>query len=195
MFLKFIEPKTFDFTNVKDISYSQLSQHNMLYTRYVNTINKVSLAISDNSIYDNCNGNYSELRSAQVALSFNLDAVKLHELYFENMTGLNNTIYGKINDVIVQCFGSYDNFKEKFKCIGLTMRGWVVFCYDSFTNEYYIYGQDSHNTEIVMNTYPVIVMDVYEHAYMIDYGINKGEYIDAFFKNLDFKVINTRLGD
>ncbi len=193
--MKYIEAKTFDFTNVKDMSYSQLNQHYTLYTRYVNTINKVSIEISDNKIYENCNGNFSNLRNVQVALSFNLDAVKLHELYFENMTGLNNTINGKINEVIIQCFGSYDNFKEKFKCIGLTMRGWVVFCYDSFTNDYYIYGQDSHNTEIVMNTYPIIVMDVYEHAYMVDFGIDKGAYIDTFFKNLDFNVINNRFGE
>lgn len=193
--MKYIEAKTFDFTNVKDMSYSQLNQHYTLYTRYVNTINKVSIEMNNNSIYENCNGNFSNLRSVQVALSFNLDAVKLHELYFENMTGLNNTINGKINDVILQCFGTYDNFKEKFKCIGLTMRGWVVFCYDNFTNDYYIYGQDSHNTEIVMNTYPLIVMDVYEHAYMIDFGIDKGAYIDTFFKNLDYKVINNRFGE
>ena len=184
--MKYINAKTFDFTNVNDITYSQLNQHYTLYTRYVSAINKVSLEMNNNAIYENCNGNFSNLRCVQVALSFNLDAVKLHELYFENMTGLNNTIHGKINDVITQNFGSYDNFKDKFKCIGLTMRGWVVLCYDSFTNDYYIYGQDSHNTEIVMNTYPIIVMDVYENAYMIDFGIDKGAYIDAFFKNLDF---------
>ncbi len=192
--LKFIEPKTFDFTNVKDMSNSQLNQHYMLYTRYVNTINKVSIEVNNNAVYENCNGNFSDLRCVQTALSFNLDAVKLHELYFENMTGLNNAIYGNIDSIINQYFSSYDNFVDKFKCIGLTMRGWVVFCYDSFTDDYYIYGQDSHNTEIVMNTYPLIVMDVYEHAYMIDYGINKAAYIDAFLKNLDFKVINERLG-
>lgn len=193
--MNFFEPKNFDFANVKDMSYSQLNQHYMLYTRYVNTINKVSLEVNNNAIYENCNSNFSDLRNVQLALSFNLDAVKLHELYFENMTGLNTTIYGKIEDIIKQSFTTYENFVEKFKCIGLSMRGWVVLCYDSFTDDYYIYGQDSHNTEIVMNTYPIIVMDVYEHAYMIDYGINKSAYIDTFLKNLDFKVINDRLGE
>lgn len=192
--MKYIETKSFDFSNIKDMSYSQLNQHYILYTRYVNTINKVSLEMNNNATYENCNSNFSNVRNVQRALSFNLDAVKLHELYFENMTGLNNTICGKINDVIIQYFGTYDNFKDKFKCIGLSMRGWVVLCYDSFTDDYYIYGQDSHNTEIVMSTYPIIVMDVYEHAYMIDYGIDKGAYIDAFFNNLDFKVINDRFG-
>lgn len=191
--LKFIEAKPFNFSSIKDISNSQLNQHYILYTRYISATNKATVELSNNLTYENCNMNFSNLWCAIVTRSFNLDAVKLHELYFENMTGLNNKMHGKIDDVITQTFGSYDNFKEKFKCIGLTMRGWVVFCYDSFTNDYYIYGQDSHNTEIIMNTYPIIVMDVYEHSYMIDFGIDKGAYIEAFFRNLDFKVVNNRL--
>ena len=192
MILKFIEAKKFNFDDVKDMSDSQLQQHYVLYTRYVSAINKVSIEMNNIGLYEDCNSNFSGLRNVQIALSFNLDSVKLHELYFENMTGLNNKIHGKIQTVINQYFGTYESFVDKFKCIGLSMRGWVVFCYDSFTNDYYIYGQDSHNTELSMNTYPIIVMDVYEHAYMIDFGIDKSKYIDTFFKNLDFNVINSR---
>lgn len=190
--MKFIETKKFNFNNVKDMSESQLDQHYVLYTRYVDAINKVSIEMNNDDLYENCNSNYSDVRNNQIALTFNLDSVKLHELYFENMTGLNNQLHGEIEMVINQCFGSYENFVDKFKCIGLAMRGWVVLCYDHFTNDYYIYGQDSHNTEISMNTYPIIVMDVYEHAYMIDFGIDKAAYIDSFLRNLDFNVINNR---
>ncbi len=190
--MKFFDAKKFNFTNINGISREQLNQHYTLYTRYVDAMNKVSIEMNNNDLYKNCNSNFSNLRNTQISLTFNLDSIKLHELYFENMTGLNNKIYGKIEVVINNTFGSYENFKDKFKCIGLSMRGWVVFCYDHFSNDYYIYGQDSHNTEISMNTYPLIVMDVYEHAYMIDFGIDKSKYIDTFFNNLDFKVINDR---
>jgi len=190
--LKFFDAKKFDFDNINGISKCQLDQHYTLYTRYVDAMNKVSIEMNDNNLYKNCNPNFSNLRNTQIALTYNLDSIKLHELYFENMTGLNNDINGKIQMVINNTFGSYENFIDKFKCIGLSMRGWVILCYDYFSNDYYIYGQDSHNTEISMNTYPLIVMDVYEHAYMIDFGIDKAKYIDAFFKNLDFKVINNR---
>lgn len=190
--MKFFDAKKFNFTNINGISREQLNQHYTLYTRYVDAMNKVSIEMNNNDLYKNCNSNFSNLRNTQISLTFNLDSIKLHELYFENMTGLNNKIYGKIEVVINNTFGSYENFKDKFKCIGLSMRGWVVFCYDHFLNDYYIYGQDSHNTEISMNTYPLIVMDVYEHAYMIDFGIDKSKYIDTFFNNLDFKVINDR---
>lgn len=190
--MKFFDAKKFNFNNVNGISKCQLDQHYTLYTRYVDAMNKVSIEMNDNNLYKNCNPNFSNLRNTQIALTYNLDSIKLHELYFENMTGLNNDINGKIQIVINNIFGSYENFMDKFKCIGLSMRGWVILCYDPFSNDYYIYGQDSHNTEISMNTYPLIVMDVYEHAYMIDFGIDKAKYIDTFFKNLDFKVINNR---
>ncbi len=73
------------------------------------------------------------------------------------------------------------------------MRGWVLFCYDRYHDEYYIYGQDSHDDGVMLYAEPLIVLDVYEHAYMIDYGINRGNYIDAFIANLDYGVVNERL--
>ncbi|QSX07026.1 superoxide dismutase [Sedimentibacter sp. zth1] len=188
-----IETKFFDFSSVKDITYSQLSQHYTLYTNYVNTMPKIYDAMKNENLYNNCNSNFSEVRNIQNSLSFNLDGVKLHELYFGNLTGLNTKPNGKILELINSYFKSYDNFKKQFKCIGMSMRGWVVLCYDAFTNSIYIYGQDSHNTQIMMNTFPLIVLDVYEHAYMIDFGIKKNRYIDVFFNNLDFNVINNRL--
>lgn len=75
----------------------------------------------------------------------------------------------------------------------MSMRGWVLFCYDKYNNDYYIYGQDSHDNGVMLYAEPLIVMDVYEHAYMIDFGTNRNVYIDAFFQNLDFNAVNLRL--
>lgn len=191
--MDFLQPKAYNFDTIVGMSYSQLNQHYTLYTRYVDTTNKIALNIDNDKLYENCNSNFSNLRNVQIALSFNLDGVKLHELYFENMTGLNTNINGPIHEIIKQNFGTYENFLDKFKCIAMSMRGWAIFCYDSFTNSYYLYGQDSHNTQVVVNTYPIIVLDVYEHAYMIDFGINKKQYVDLFFENLDFRVVNNRI--
>jgi len=75
----------------------------------------------------------------------------------------------------------------------MSMRGWVLLCYDRYNNELYIYGQDSHDCGVMLYAEHLIVMDVYEHAYMIDFGTNRNVYIDAFFQNIDFNVINQRL--
>lgn len=191
--MKILEAKNYNFSNVKYFSPLQLSEHYLLYTRYINSLNEVNGDLKENEIYNNCNSNYSDIRSAQKAKTFCFDAVKLHELYFENLTGNNTKLHGPIEEIIEDNFGSYDSFRDKFKCIGMSMRGWVLLCYDRYNNEFYIYGQDSHDNGVMLYAEPLIVMDVYEHAYMIDFGTNRSIYIDAFFQNLDFNVVNQRI--
>lgn len=188
-----IEPKNYNFSNVKYFSPMQLSEHYVLYTRYVDCINRVNKSLLSNSIYSICNPNYSDVRSAAKSKTFCLDAVKLHELYFENLTGNNTGICGTAASVINEIFGSYSNFLDKFECIALSMHGWVLFCYDRYSGDFYIYGQDSHDEGVMLFAEPLIVLDVYEHAYMIDYGINRKNYVEAFISNLDFGVVNKRL--
>ncbi len=188
-----LEPKNYNFSNVKFFSPLQLSEHYVLYTRYIDCLNKVNEALNSDLTYSICNPNYSEIRSAEKSKTFCYDAIKLHELYFENLTGNDTRVRGPIESLLKEVFGSYDNFIEKFKCIALSMRGWVLFCYDRYNDEYYIYGQDSHDDGVMLYAEPLIVLDVYEHAYMIDYGINRGNYIDAFIANLDYGVVNERL--
>ncbi|MDW5299282.1 MAG: Fe-Mn family superoxide dismutase [Sedimentibacter sp.] len=188
-----IEPKNYNFSNVKFFSPMQLSEHYALYTKYIDCLNKVNVDLKQNNIYSDCNQNYSNIRSAQKSKSFCCDAIKLHELYFENLTGNNTNISGPMEKIVKDVFGTYDNFLDKFKCIAMSMRGWVLFCYDKYNKEYYIYGQDSHDDGVMLYAEPLIVLDVYEHSYMIDYGINRSLYIDAFLENLDFGVVNKRL--
>lgn len=190
--LNSVTAKNYNFSNVKFLSAMQLSEHYALYVRYIDCINKVNEDISYSNLSD-CSSNYSSMRSSQKSKTFCFDAIKLHELYFENLTGNNTRICGSSEKVIDEVFGSYDSFLEKFKCVAMSMRGWVLFCYDRYQDEFYIYGQDSHDDGVMLYAEPLIVLDVYEHAYMIDYGINRKLYIDVFFENLDFKVVNERL--
>lgn len=190
-----LEPKNYNFSNVKFLSSVQLSEHYALYTKYIDCLNKVNIDLKYDKIYSDCNTNYSNIRSAQKSKSFCYDAIKLHELYFENLTGNNTRITGYIENIIKDVFGTYDNFLDKFKCIAMSMRGWVLFCYDKYNDEYYIYGQDSHDNGVMLYAEPLIVLDVYEHSYMIDYGINRNLYINVFFENLDYNVVNNRLSN
>lgn len=191
--MKKIEPKNYNFSNVRYFSPIQLSEHYQLYINYINCLNQVNTDLKNDKIFNKCNSNYSDIRSAQKSKTFCFDSIKLHELYFENLTGNNNRLFGPFERIIVDNFGSYSNFREKFKCIGMSMRGWVLLCYDRYNNEYYIYGQDSHDCGVMLYAEPLIVADVYEHAYMIDFGTNRSLYLDAFFQNLDFMVVNQRL--
>lgn len=90
-------------------------------------------------------------------------------------------------------FGSYEIFKEMFKSTGLSMRGWVVLIQSDINGKLRIIGQDSHDDGTVYNGKPLLVLDVYEHAYMIDFGINRKKYIDIFFENINWGVVNNRV--
>jgi Fe-Mn family superoxide dismutase len=90
MKMKALEQKNYNFSNVRYFSPIQLSEHYHLYTNYINCLNKVNNDLKNEEIYDECNSSYSNMRSAQKSKTFCFDAIKLHELYFENLTG-NNT--------------------------------------------------------------------------------------------------------
>ncbi|WP_432401588.1 superoxide dismutase [Wukongibacter sp. M2B1] len=188
-----IKAKDFDFRSVKGISMNQLTQHYKLYEGYVKKINEIWGILEKREDFPNPNTTYSSMRSLKLGESYALDGVKLHQLYFENLGGDSTRPYGPILDLIERDYGSYSNFEDRFKDVGLSMRGWAVLAIDPIDNRLHIYGQDSHDQGVVWNAFPLLVLDVYEHAYMIDFGIDRSRYIDVFMKNINFDVVNTRL--
>lgn len=188
-----IKPKKFDFSNIIGLSYSQLFQHYQLYKGYVKNINITRNKLNNNKTYEKPNSTYSKLRCAVKAESYSINGSRLHELYFENLTGKNIIPYGKILKLIIDKYGDYNNFVKQFKDTALSVRGWVLLSIDRENNDIYIFGQDSHDDGFIVSTYPLIVLDVYEHAYMIDYGIDKEKYLQVFFNNIDYNIINRRL--
>jgi Fe-Mn family superoxide dismutase len=117
----------------------------------------------------------------------------LHELYFENIKGTKgSTLSAKLAEHINKNFGSFDKWKEDFKACGIALRGWAILVYDLTSGKLINNGLDAHNMYGLLNTIPLVVLDVYEHAYYADQGPKRPPYIDAFFENLDWNVVNTR---
>lgn len=188
-----VKLKKFNFTDVKDISRNQLTQHYKLYEGYVKKINEIWSILERKEDFKNPNSTYSTMRSLKLGESYALDGVKLHELYFENLGGNSTRPFGPILQLIIKDYGSYSNFENRFKDVGLSMRGWAVLAIDPIDNRLHIYGQDSHDKGVIWNAFPLLVLDVYEHAYMIDFGIDRSKYIDVFMKNINFDIVNRRL--
>lgn len=187
------KPQVFNFNTVDGITKKQLEEHYDLYVGYVNKFAEINNLLKDKENYENPNATYSMLRSLKKGESFSLNGIILHQLYFGNITGNKPKIYGKILDMINRDFGSYENFVEMFTNTGLSMRGWVVLVQGEYNGKLRIIGQDSHDNGTVYNGKPILVMDVYEHAYMIDFGIDRKEYIKVFFENINWDVVNKRL--
>lgn len=179
---------------LKGISDQQLEYHfETHYKGYVSKINEIweKLLTVDRS---KANQNFSDYRALKVEESFNYMGVVLHELYFENIkNGEGTQPSSKLMELIEKNFGSFDKWKEDFKACGIALRGWAILVYDLGSGKLINNGLDAHNSYGLLNTIPLLVLDVYEHAYYIDQGPKRAPYIDAFFQNVNWNVVNKRL--
>lgn len=188
-----IKPKLYNFSTVKGISEKQLQEHYKLYVGYVNNLNKIWNTPYVPSEFKDSNPTYSPMRSLKRGETYALNGVKLHELYFENITGGSNNPYGPVLNAIVSQFLGYENFISYLTDVGLSMRGWAVLAIDSIDNKFHIIGSDLHDDGSVWNSFPIMVMDVYEHAYFMDFGTDRKRYILTFMQNVNWRVLNQRL--
>jgi Fe-Mn family superoxide dismutase len=180
-------------TQIEDfLSENQLAQHYTLYEGYVNKINEIwtGLETVDRS---KANQTYSAYRAMKVEESFALNGVKLHEAYFYNMDKGKGGPTGRIKELIERDFGSIEKWEEDFKAAGIAARGWVVLAYDLDDGKVHNYSQDAHNVGAIWAAIPLLVLDTYEHAYTIDYGVKRPPYIDKFMRNIDWDEVNRRL--
>ncbi|MFT5871986.1 MAG: Fe-Mn family superoxide dismutase [Clostridium sp.] len=187
-----LKPEIFDFKTVNGISISQLNEHYKLYAGYVNKLNEIWNTPYIPASYTDSNATYSKMRSLKLGETYALNGVKLHNIYFKNMTGGITTPYGPIFNAITNEFSSYDNFISYLTNVALSMRGWVVLSIDSIDNKLHIIGSDLHDTGSVWLSHPILVMDVYEHAYFMDFGTDKKKYISTFIENINWNILNGR---
>lgn|SRR3989338_255684 len=184
--------KPLKYKELPGLSEKQLSEHHdKLYAGYVNKTNEIRKKL-ETADRGTANGTYSDFRELKVEETFALNGVKLHENYFDNMGG-NGTLDGTIADWIAADFGSFENWKADFEACGKSARGWVVLAFDLDSGKLFNVLCDLHNIGGVWNTIPLLVMDVYEHAYFIDYATARPKYIEAFFKTIDYAEVNARI--
>lgn len=180
--------------SLKGISDKQLDYHfETHYKGYVAKLNEIweRLESVDRT---KANQNFSDYRALKVEESFNYMGVVLHELYFENLKGGEGTKPSQqLKEQLEKNFGSLDKWKEDLKACGLALRGWAILVYDLSNGRLINNGLDAHNLYGLLNTMPLLVLDVYEHAYYIDQGPKRAPYIDAFFENINWNVVNKRL--
>ena len=190
------QPKKFNIKGLDGISDNQISQHmDILYVGYVNKLNEVEerLKAVDRS---KANQIFSDFRGLKADESFALNGVILHELYFENLNAKGEKkSSGKLTDLIAREFGSFETWQEDFKACGIAARGWVILGHCLYDGKLHNYCLDTHNFNVPACVIPVLVMDVYEHAYVLDYGVKRPPYIDAFMKNIDWSVCQKRLSN
>jgi len=190
---KELVPKTFaSIRELNGISKRTQEEHYELYKAYVAKTNEIQKKL-DTVDRKTANQTFSDLRSLRVDLSFAVGGMKNHEIYFGHLGGKGGQPKGKLLELINRDFPSYDAWLADFKASGLAARGWVWLAYDHDLNILTTALGDAQNTFPIWNATPILAMDVYEHAYWIDFGRARGKYIEAFFNNLDWGVVEQNL--
>jgi superoxide dismutase, Fe-Mn family len=171
------------------ISRESVEAHYKLYQGYVGKRNEI-LAALDGVDLSAPNQVYSEIRALKVELSFAVGGIKNHEIYFEHLGGDGGDPDGPIAALIKRDFGTIDDWRGDLKATGMAGRGWAWTAYDWDEGRLFNYIGDTQNTYPIWNATPLVALDVYEHAYFLDYQTDRASYIDAFFDNLDWATVN-----
>ncbi len=195
---KIYKPQQFNLSNLIGISDKTLEMHFKLYEGYVRATNelteRIAAILSDGQVDKEEMPAYSELTRR---LGFEYNGMVLHEYYFGNMKkgGGGDAARGsQFRSAVEQTFPSYQIWRTDFVSVG-KMRGvgWVICYLDPKTGMVSNHWIELHETGNVAGFIPLLVMDVWEHAFLLDYKPSeRPKYIDAFLANVDWDVVENR---
>jgi Fe-Mn family superoxide dismutase len=196
---KIYKPKSFDLSGLNGISDQTLEMHFKLYEGYVTNTNtlteRIAAILADGKVDQEEMPAYSELTRR---MGFEYNGMVLHEYYFGNMKrqGGGDAARGsKFREAVERSYPSYDIWKTDFTGIG-KMRGvgWAICYLDPNTGHISNHWITLHETGNVSGFVPLLVMDVWEHAYLLDYKpADRPKYIEAFLSNVDWESVDARM--
>jgi len=178
---------------MEGFSETLLKNHFTLYQGYVTNTNKLADTLAQ-MLKEGKTAvpEYAELKRR---FGWEFDGMRLHEYYFENL-GAKEAIgnSGKLAKKLTDAFGSYEEWEKDFKGVG-AMRGigWVTLYQDMASGNLFNCWINEHDAGHLVGCNPILILDVFEHAFMIDYGLKRADYITAFFKNINWKAAEGRL--
>lgn len=177
------------------LSDANKENHIELYDQYVKDFNRISIEL-DSVDRRNSSSNGSLYRSLKIDETYNLNAIYLHELYFNNISDLHSNIpmdslaYMRLS----RDFGTFDAWQKDFiACCMASRCGWAITYYNMFTQTYMNCPIDLHSINVPVGAYPVIVMDVWQHAYYRDYLKDVKSYVFGMMKQLSWGTIEKRI--
>ncbi|MBM3148942.1 MAG: superoxide dismutase [Chloroflexi bacterium] len=178
---------------MEGFSETLLNNHFTLYKGYVTNTNKVTDTLV--AMLKEGKAGTPEYAELKRRFGWEFNGMRLHEYYFENLGGkaaLDKS--GKLGKKLAESFGSYEDWEKDFKATG-TMRGigWTILYQDNLGGKLFNQWVNEHDVGHPAGCVPVLVLDVFEHAFMVDYGLKRADYIEAFFKNIDWAAAENRL--
>lgn len=178
---------------MEGFSENLLKTHFGLYQGYVINTNKVLDTLAQ--FLKESKASTPEWAELQRRLGWEFNGMRLHEYYFENLGGKGQLMRdSKLAKKLAEDFGSYESWEKAFKAVG-SMRGigWAALYQDTSNGRLINFWINEHDTGHPAGGNPILIMDVFEHAFMPDYGTKRGDYITAFFKNINWAAVEGRL--
>jgi Fe-Mn family superoxide dismutase len=183
-------------SGLKGISDHTLTVHFGLYEGYVKNVNLLNEQLAESK--PGQNGRRDDLRFAELKrrLGYEYNGMRLHEYYFDNLTArAKDAPAGRLKERLAGASGDYESWKKDFVAVG-GMRGvgWVIAYLDPANGRITNHWIESHMVGHVTGFVPILVMDVWEHAFMLDYPpAERAKYVEAFFENIDWEMCESRL--
>jgi len=189
-------PKKFDLAGLQGISDNTLQVHFGLYEGYVKNTNLLNEQIHEIVAAGKAAGADPHFAELTRRLGFEYNGMRLHEYYFGNMTkSAGGSPSGALADVLGSSFGDFETWKKDFMATG-GMRGvgWAIAYQDPWTGRISNHWVTLHEDGNVAGFAPILVMDAWEHAFLLDYKPSeRAKYIEAFFANIDWNAVESRL--
>ncbi len=181
-------------TESKGISRATHDAHLGLWKGYANKTNEIRKALSSMEI-DPATANqvYSDMRAFKVNYAFAYGGYINHKVYFETLGGNGGPATGDIATLINEAYGSFDRWLNDWKATGIAGRGWAYLAYDHEEQRVHNYIGDSQDTFPAWNNTLLLAMDVYEHAYFLDFQTARAKYIEAYVQCIDWEAVNARI--
>ncbi len=178
---------------MEGFSETLLKNHFALYQGYVTNTNKVIDILTQMTKEDKAaTPEWAELKRR---MGWEFNGMRLHEYYFENLGGKGELKKeSKLVKKLAEDFGTYETWEKTFKAVA-SMRGigWAILYQDITDGRLLNFWINEHDGGHPAGCNPLLVLDVFEHAFMIDYGLKRADYIAAFFKNIDWTAVEARM--
>ena len=178
---------------MEGFSETLLKNHFTLYQGYVTNTNKLMDTLA--SMLKEGKVGTPEYAELKRRMGWEFNGMRLHEYYFDNLGGkaaLDKS--GRLAKKLAENFGSHEDWEKDFRGTG-AMRGigWIILYQDNVSGKLFNQWINEHDVGHPAGCVPILVMDVFEHAFITDYGLKRADYIEAFFKNINWAVVESRL--
>jgi Fe-Mn family superoxide dismutase len=198
--MPYVEQRFDGLRGLDGMSDDQIAEHLSLYSGYVRQVNALNAELAGLRDHGRASGRDAEFAELTRRKGFEYNGMILHEYYFSNLSSgarPKPDPTSPIARALAESFGSVEQWRTDFQAIG-GMRGvgWVMLCQDPMTRRLTNHWVSLHQNGVPAGFKPLLVMDVWEHAFMRDYkATEKATYIQAFFRNVDWQVVERRLNE